>query len=203
MAMKKPMPLTPAERAIVKERLFFWHGTKWYLTALVVKPTHVHLITRPLLAEGGLYFSLPEILHSTKKGSAWLVNRSRRRRGTLWETEDYNHIIRSQAELEATFDYFLRNAAEEVLSGDPYAYDGFWCEAMGLPEGLAFAVPPDAVPLSPRPVHPRLEEGELLQRERKLPHWELPGATYHVVTSLLGYQPEGEAWPGAVGAKQQ
>ena len=168
------------------------HGWKWQVIALVVKPTHVHLIPRPLPALPDQYFSLEEILHDVKKGSSLVINRHR---GRLWEAENYDHIIRSDDELQATFSYLLQNAAEESPEGDPYSYDGLWCESQGSPEWLA--PPPRQTPVPARPVYPRIGAGEFVRRRRRLPHQQLPGATYHVVISLFGYRPEEQAWPGA------
>ncbi len=196
MSSEKPAPLTPPERAVVTAQVLYWYLRKWDLMALVVKPTHVHLVPSPLPAGPGQYFSLSEILHSVKHGSSRIINERRGRRGALWEQESYDHLIRDEAELEATLQYLLKNAAEEVPGGDAYAYDGFWCPGRPLPEGFVPPVqrPP---PLARRPVNPRLQVGQFVQRERKLPHWEQAGSAYHVVISLVGYRPEAGAWPGA------
>ncbi len=193
MVSKKPAPLAREERAVVRECLFFWRGQKWCLRAFTVKPTHVHIIAQMLPAAPDLWYSFSEVLHSVKRRSSRSINRTRGRRGPQWETESYDHMVRDDEEFDFACNYLLQNAAEEVPGEDPYNYDGFWCEGLEATAPEPAQVP---LPLSRRPVAPRLAAGQFVKHERKLPHWEEGGATYHIVVSLLGYEPREESpWP--------
>ena len=123
-----PKPLSAAERAIVRESLFFWHGDKWTLHALTVMPDHVHLLATPLEHMPGHWYSLPQILHSAKGYSAIRVNRLRGERGALWQEESYDHILRSEQEFDQKLTYLLENAAQAGLVADLWDWDGLWYE---------------------------------------------------------------------------
>jgi len=185
-------PLNAAERESVKRDILYWHRRKWIVHALVVMPTHVHVLATPLEARRGEWHSLSEILHSVKLGSARRVNQLRGSRGPVWCPESYDHIIRSEQEGSATFRYLLNNPVEDGFEGDPYTYDGFWYEGM---EGLLPEVPrpPASAPggtqtAPPRHVAPRIAQDTFVQRRRSLPHWERPGASYHVQFALKGHR---------------
>ena len=157
---------------------------------MAVMPTHVHVLATPLQAAPGEWYSLSEILHSIKRASARYINVARGQNGPVWSVESYDHIIRDEREWSATFDYLLANAVEEGYTGDPYEYDGFWCESM---EGLAsesICLPStntaDAPEVGSHPL--RVREAAFVQRRRRLPHWESPGASYHVVFGLRSHR---------------
>ena len=185
-------PLDAVERNLVKQEILFWHHRKWHVHALSVMPTHVHVLATPLEAGRGEWYALSEILHSVKRGSAWRVNRLRGARGPVWAKESYDHFIRHEREWSAAFDYLLANAVGGGYEGDPYEYDGFWCESM---EGLHGAEIVANTALLTGAV-PRVKEGSSSQRRRRLPHLELPGGTYHIVFSLRGHRVPAPLVPG-------
>jgi putative transposase len=176
-------PFNATERQIVKQDVLFWHKTKRHVHAVTVMPTHVHVLATPLEAREGEWYSLSEILHSVKRASARHVNRLRGTEGPLWLGESYDHMIRNETEWSAAFDYILGDAPEDGFTDDPYDYDGFWCEGM---EGSANE--PDVSAGAEGPGR-RIAEGTFARRRRRLPHWETPGACYHVVFSLIGHRP--------------
>jgi putative transposase len=125
-----PSPLTASERAVVRDALLYWHGSRWHVHMLTVMPDHVHLLATPLQAAPGQWHSLTTILHSVKGWTAHRLNQLRGRRGRLWQSERFDRVVVSQAELEEKSDYILSNATRAGLREDALAYDGFWCEAM-------------------------------------------------------------------------
>ena len=194
--------LGPTEREIVKRDILFWHRKKWLVQALVVMPTHVHILATPLEAVRGQWHSLSEILHSVKLGSARRVNRLRGTRGPIWCPESYDHIIRHERELSAVFDYLLNNPVKDGFEGDPYAYDGFWYEGMAglLPEvSRPPAHAPGETQTPPvRHVALRVPQDTFLQRRRNLPHWERPGASSHIQFAVKGHRvPDPDVGPVA------
>ena len=173
------------------QTILYWSHTKWLVHALTVMPTHVHVLATPLESARGEWYSLSEILHSIERASARSINLARGVQGPVWSTESYDRIIRSEREWSATFDYILHNAMDDGYEGDPYAYDGFWCEGMEAPPGEHGGPPMAEHPADERStggVMPRISAGSFVQRRRYLPHWESPGASYHVVFGLRGHR---------------
>ena len=102
---------------IVAERLAFRDGKDYELFAWVVMPNHVHVLFRP---ETG--HDLPEILGAWKSVSTRLINKARDRRGSLWQCESYDHLIRDEAEFTHAVEYILDNARHAGLRGWPWVY---------------------------------------------------------------------------------
>jgi len=123
-------PLSRDERDIVKQDILHWHGTRWTVHVLTVMPDHIHILATPLEESPGSWFSLSSILHSIKFGSALKVNRLRGRRGSLWQSESFDRIVRDEKEFDEKAAYILGNAVKAGLAQDGWEYDGFWCEGM-------------------------------------------------------------------------
>ncbi len=121
-------PLTMEERRLAKEAILFWHRKKWDVHVLTIMPDHVHVLARPLEVSPQLWYPLSEILYSVKRFSSGQINKMRRRRGTLWQHEGYDRIVRNEREFEQRADYIINNAVMRGLVVDPYAYDGLWGE---------------------------------------------------------------------------
>ncbi len=124
------LPLRQEERAIVRREILYWHGKRWNVHALTVMPDHVHVLATPLEQSPGQWHPLSPILQSVKYGSALKINRLRGRRGSLWQAESFDRIVRDQNEFDEKANYILGNASRAGLTPDGWEYDGFWCEAM-------------------------------------------------------------------------
>ena len=111
-----------SERLIVLQHIKNGDDRFYDLAAAVVMPDHVHVVFRP-----GQGYALSRIMKGMKGVSARLINESRNRRGTVWQNESYDHIIRSQNELIQKISYMLNNPVKEGLTDDPWTYDGWFC----------------------------------------------------------------------------
>jgi putative transposase len=85
-------------------RLIAGHGSAYFLDAWVVMPNHVHALVEP--AKGSL---LGEIVRSWKGGSSREINLLLGRSGSLWQKEPYDHIVRSEAQLNHYRQYIAQN----------------------------------------------------------------------------------------------
>jgi REP element-mobilizing transposase RayT len=93
---------------------------------------HVHTVFSPFLAEkdlgeilspAGLVFMsknppLDAIMKSLKGYSAWEANRALGRKGTFWEQESYDHVVRDDAEFRRIVNYVLNNPVKAGLVKD-------------------------------------------------------------------------------------
>jgi len=92
-------------RSMVEHALRHFHGNRYELDHFVVMPNHLHAIVTPM-AE----LKLSGILHSWKSFTANEINRKCGTRGTLWQKESFDHIVRSVDSLEKFREYIRQNA---------------------------------------------------------------------------------------------
>ncbi len=105
----------PAIAALVQEALLFFDGQRYEMFAWCVMPNHVHVLFRPL--EG---FTASDILQSWKGFTAREANRRVGRRGTFWQAEPYDHLIRDAADFWHHHEYILANPGKAGLRDWPW-----------------------------------------------------------------------------------
>jgi len=196
--------LNRRERRLVRDEVLRWHHRAWTVHAVSVMPDHVHILGTPLEGAPGEWYALPDIMQRVKGRSSRGINRLRGRRGTLWQKESYDRMMRGDREFHNKYNYILSNAGVADLIGPLEEYDGFWCEGMeGIPEG-AKATPDRPICSRPlpgavaqalacadttdlgRPLRKPLRPGTLVKTRRSLPHWQLAGSSYFIVFCLSG-----------------
>ena len=97
-------PLAPAERALVASTLKHFHGERYRIYAYVVMDDHVHVLVQPLDE-----YQLSKILHSWKSFTANQLQRKSPRRGSIWQKDNYTHIIRDEEDFFQKAEYILNN----------------------------------------------------------------------------------------------
>ena len=102
------------------------HCFKIDLHAAVVMPDHAHLIFTPLLGADGWTFSLPEIMHAIKGSAAHAVNVALNRRGSVWQDEFFDHVLRSSESLGERIDYICQNPVRAGLVREGQEYPWLW-----------------------------------------------------------------------------
>jgi putative transposase len=114
--------LSPPERTIVLDALNHWDDVKWKIFTAVVMPDHVHVMAQPLPhPEGGIYH-LAEILHSVKSFTSHKITDSRGMKGSLWQDERYDRIVRDEAEFLEKWSYIRNNPVKAGLADRPENY---------------------------------------------------------------------------------
>ena len=135
------------ERAIILASCRFGHPERWILHAAVVMPDHVHMLLTPQVIRvdakvdagagtrttqensnsGPRWWSLAEIVKGIKSVTARKINQHRRRKGgSIWQDEYYDHVIRDQADFAAELNYLLQNPVKQGLAQPPHDWDGLW-----------------------------------------------------------------------------
>jgi REP element-mobilizing transposase RayT len=114
-------------RQIVLDCCLRDHGSKYNLYVAVVMPDHVHLILTPMVdLEQRAMVQVFEIMKAIKSASAHKINRQLGARGTVWQEESFDHVIRSSESLDAKIDYVIANPVRRgmvsVASEYPYAW---------------------------------------------------------------------------------
>jgi REP element-mobilizing transposase RayT len=117
---------------IVADALHYRDGKIYRLDAYSIMSNHVHTVFAPflserdvrevLLPEGLRFFSknppLDVIMKSLKGYTAWECNRTLQRKGTFWQAESYDHIVRDSGEFNRIVNYVLNNPVKAGLVRD-------------------------------------------------------------------------------------
>ncbi|MBW2031794.1 MAG: transposase, partial [Deltaproteobacteria bacterium] len=130
--------LPPEARELVLNACLHFDGIRYNLWTAVVMPDHVHLLLQPKELEKGNWHSLSSILHSIKSFTANKVNDLLCRKGTLWQDESYDRIVRDEAEFYEKWNYIRNNPVKNGLADSPERWTGFYENTGKMP------VPPDA-----------------------------------------------------------
>ncbi|MEZ5944225.1 MAG: transposase [Planctomycetaceae bacterium] len=102
--------LTLPERMLVLDHIRDGDEQFYSLAATVVMPDHAHLLLRPRPS-----LTLSRILKGIKGVSARMVNRARGKRGSLWQDESWDRIVRDVAEFEEKYQYIANNPVSAGL----------------------------------------------------------------------------------------
>jgi putative transposase len=121
---KDGVVLNAKERSITLEAVRFWDSSKWIIYAAVILPDHVHLLSQPLATGEGGFFNLAEIIHSVKSFSAQKITQNRGVKGTIWQDERYDRIVRDEAEFLEKWQYIRNNQVKMALA--PTSEDYPW-----------------------------------------------------------------------------
>jgi REP element-mobilizing transposase RayT len=94
----------PTIRKIVADALPFFENDRYLLREWVVMPNHVHAIVTPLPG-----YELSETLQGWKSFTAKAINKQLGKKGTLWQKESFDHIVRRPDQLERIEHYIHNN----------------------------------------------------------------------------------------------
>lgn len=122
---KNGLFLPHGARSIALKHCLFENGKRIELHAVVIMPTHVHLLFTPLENEQGEPFSLAEIMKGIKGSSAYGINKLLKRKGALWQPESFDRILR-RGDFEHKLNYILANPIDAGMSSRPDEYEWGW-----------------------------------------------------------------------------
>ncbi len=118
--------LASNERSIVLDAIKHFHQVRYWVTAAVVLPDHVHLLLRPLAQESGYDYPLGKILQGIKGYSAREINKLRLSKGNLWLDENYDRIVRDYDEYLEKWHYLRNNPVKDGTGLAPEEYPFLW-----------------------------------------------------------------------------
>jgi len=101
----------PAVALEVREALMHGDSKDCEVGAAVIMPNHVHLIARP-----GAGVALEKWLQHRKGRSARQINRQLSRKGSVWQEESFDRIVRDARHLWRCMQYIGRNPGKAGLS---------------------------------------------------------------------------------------
>lgn len=112
---------TMAEQRIVLEHIKEGDDKFCDLLAAIVMPDHVHLLIRPKQP-----YTLSRVMKGIKGVSAHKVNLYRNTKGTVWQDESYDRIIRNSNEFDQKLNYMRNNPVKRGFTDDPSKYVGWY-----------------------------------------------------------------------------
>jgi len=107
-----------ANGRIVADTLHFFNGDRYELATFVVMPNHVHVLFAP--RDG---HRVSEIVQSWKRFSARQMNKRMGSRGSLWQEEYWDRLIRNENHYFAVAGYIRRNPENAGLKSGFVAWD--------------------------------------------------------------------------------
>jgi REP element-mobilizing transposase RayT len=102
---------------IVRDALHFFDSERYRLIAWCVMPNHVHTAAHLFRGE-----DLPRVIHSWKSFTAKEANKVLGRRGTFWDREYWDRLIRSHEELRNVVAYIVNNPVKAGLNDWPWVW---------------------------------------------------------------------------------
>ncbi len=134
----KSLELSQAARKIVLDACRYFDGERYTLWSAVVMPDHVHLLLCPKEQTPRQWWSLSSVLHSIKSFTAKEINKSLARKGSVWQDESFDRIVRDEKEFLEKWNYIRNNPVKKGLCQAPEEWDGLY-ECTGK-----MPVPPDS-----------------------------------------------------------
>ncbi|SFI47082.1 transposase [Planctomicrobium piriforme] len=107
----------PEIAAVVLEALQHFDGDRYVLGDAVIMPNHVHLLVC-LLKET----EIETQCYSWKKFSATKINRLLNRTGRLWQSESFDHLVRSPEQFDGFRKYIANNPTVARLNTGEYLH---------------------------------------------------------------------------------
>ena len=89
---------------IVKNALLYFESERYKLGEWVIMPNHLHVLLTPLNG-----WSIEKITHTWKSFTANQINKKMNKTGNVWQHESYDHIVRSEKQLNLIAQYIIDN----------------------------------------------------------------------------------------------
>ena len=102
---------------LIADSLMHFDEDRYLMGDFVVMPNHVHLLA--VFPDGE---SMGKQCTSWMRYTATRVNRSRGESGPLWQSEPFDHLVRSEVQLEYLRDYIAMNPSKAGLGPSDYLY---------------------------------------------------------------------------------
>jgi len=116
--------------ALVAEAIHFRDKTQYDLYAFTVMPNHVHMVFATVRRADCPTYTVTQILQKLKWNTALKANRILNRSGAFWQDESYDHVIRTDEELERTIQYVLNNPVQAGLVSSWEQWPWTYCKGM-------------------------------------------------------------------------
>jgi len=104
------------------------HRRKLWVHGVIVMTDHVHMVFTPLRDSQGSTFGMAEIMNGIKGASAHRVNKALKRKGSVWQDESYDRVLRRDESIEDVVTYVCENLIRRGLVSNVDDYPWLWRE---------------------------------------------------------------------------
>ena len=104
---------TSDQRFIVAEALLHFEGNRCQMQSYAIMPNHVHVLCRPLAG-----YTLEDLCGSWKWFTSQRIQQDLGRKGPLWQSENFDRIIRDAEHFARTVRYIAKNPVKARLRED-------------------------------------------------------------------------------------
>jgi len=118
--------ITEDERRIVLDAMKHFHQIRYWVTTALVMPDHAHVILKPVVFKSEMEYPLSKILQGIKGYSAREINKARGSKGSLWQEESFDRIVRDHDEYLEKWNYIRNNPVKTGLCQSPEEYPFLW-----------------------------------------------------------------------------
>jgi carbamoylphosphate synthase large subunit/REP element-mobilizing transposase RayT len=130
--------LSPEARFIVLNAITHFHDKRYELYAACVMPDHVHILLEPGIKGNDfnnrpVFWGLGELVGSIKSFTTHEINKREQSKGSVWEEEWYDRLVRSQQDLEEKFHYITRNPWDAGITRPDENYEWIWWQGRNAP----------------------------------------------------------------------
>jgi carbamoylphosphate synthase large subunit/REP element-mobilizing transposase RayT len=130
--------LSPTARSIVIDAITHFHDNRYELYAACVMPDHVHILFEPAIKSDSangrpIFWSLGELIGSIKSFAAHEINEREQSKGSVWQEEWHDRLVRSQQDLEEKFYYVTRNPWDAGVVAPHQDYQWVWWQGKYAP----------------------------------------------------------------------
>ena len=108
---------------ICKQSINFFDGNDIRVLCFCIMPTHIHLVFELINNEK----SVSDIMASVKRFSARKANEFLKRKGTFWQSESFDRLIRDEKELYFIIKYILLNPVTAGLVSEYKSWPHTYC----------------------------------------------------------------------------
>jgi putative DNA methylase len=116
----------PRVARLVQDAILYFDQDKYLLSAWVVMPNHVHLVTTPLPGK-----RLARIMQSLKSFTAKEANKLLAREGTFWMPDYFDRYVRNEKHFTRAVEYVENNPVKAglCLTPEDWPFSSAWFRA--------------------------------------------------------------------------
>ena len=111
---------------IISSAFHCFDKQRYHLLAYCIMPNHVHVLFIPAKQYSGEIYPPAHIAYSWKRWTSNQINRLLERKGSLWQQESYDHLVRDEEELLHTVNYIKLNPVKAGLVESWEQWQGTW-----------------------------------------------------------------------------
>lgn len=116
-------PLPHIALCQVLRNIQYDNNRRYRLFCAVAMPDHVHILLQPLEFAHNQWYRLEQITKAIKGVSSHRINELIGTKGTVWQEESFDRIVRDEKEFIEKWNYIRNNPVKRGLVEEPEEYE--------------------------------------------------------------------------------